>query len=405
MEMQYVQGHPFFTKTNKLNKQYNYLTEDISTDVVVIGGGVTGSIVGYYLTKNNIKTVILEKNRIAYGSTSITTALLQYELDSNLSSLTEYTTKENVITSYKLGLKALDELDKFIKQYGNKCRYKKRDTLLYTAKKIEQTEILEEFEARKNAGIDVQYIDENQTIFDFDIKAGIIGCNGGAEVDPYLFTHQLLDVACKQGMKVYENTKAEQINYVDDHVEIITKYGNKIIAKKVVIATGYDTDEFTQRNFGVKTITYNVVTKPLDEKIKLPRVLIRDNNDPYNYFRTTEDNRIIAGGEDIPFIEPNFTEGKADEKYRILEDRLKTIYKASKNVEIDYKYCGAFCSSQDNLGFIGKEPKHDYLWYCLGYGANGILFAILGGMFLSKLYKGETDENLHLFRVDRFDGK
>ncbi|AIY81438.1 FAD dependent oxidoreductase family protein [Clostridium botulinum 202F] len=74
-----------------------------------------------------------------------------------------------------------------------------------------------------------------------------------------------------------------------------------------------------------------------------------------------------------------------------------------KNIDIEYKYCGAFTSTQDNLGFIGKDPKNKKLWFNLGYGANGILFAILGGIMLNKLYLGEIDENLKLFRVDRFD--
>ena len=83
-----------------------------------MGGGVTGSIVGYYFSKNNIPAVILEKERVAHGSTSITTSFLQYELDSNAKELEEYISIDNVITSYKLGLKALDELDEFIKEYA-----------------------------------------------------------------------------------------------------------------------------------------------------------------------------------------------------------------------------------------------------------------------------------------------
>ena len=72
-------------------------------------------------------------------------------------------------------------------------------------------------------------------------------------------------------------------------------------------------------------------------------------------------------------------------------------------MEVEYKYCGAFASTQDNLGFLGKDPNNDKLWYCLGYGANGILFSILGGMMLSDLYKGKYDKDLDLFKVDRFD--
>lgn len=76
-----------------------------------------------------------------------------------------------------------------------------------------------------------------------------------------------------------------------------------------------------------------------------------------------------------------------------------------KFIVSEYKYCGWFISSQDNLGFFGEDPNYKSLRYWLGYGANGILFAILVGMMLSKFYKGEVDENMKLFKVDRFAKK
>ena len=404
MPLENVHGDPIFTKINKVKKQYEYLTEDIETDVVIVGGGVTGGILGYYFSKANIGAVILEKERIAHGSTSITTSLLQYELDSNARELEEYTTLDNVITSYKLGLKALDEIEEFIKEYGNKCKYEKKDTLLYTSKECEVKEMKEEYEIRKNAGIDVKYISEENNPFSLDLKAGVYGVNAGAQLDPYEYTHQLLDVSCNMGLKVYENTEVMEIAYGKDEVEIITSFGYKVKAKKVIIATGYNTQRFTKRNFGVKTVTYNIATKSVKSFDGwFNKVLIRDNCDPYNYFRTTYDNRIIAGGEDVDFYTNIENEKLAKEKYSILLNRIKNMFPNIKDIEIDYEYCGGFISSQDNLGYIGEDPNHKNLWFCLGYGANGILFAILGGMMLSKLYKNEIDENIKLFKVDRFD--
>ena len=404
MTLQNVHGDPIFTKINKHKKQYEYLTKDIDTEVIIVGGGVTGSIEGYYFSKNNIPAVILEKERIAHGSTSITTSLLQYELDSNARDLEEYTSLENIITSYKLGLKALDELDEFIKEYGNKCKYEKKDTLLYTSKECEVKAMEEEYKTRKNAGIDVKFISKEDNPFSLDIKGGVYGVNGGAQLDPYEYTHQLLEVSCNMGLQVFENTEVMDINYEQDGVEVTTSFGYKVRGKKVIIATGYNTERFTKRNFGAKTVTYNIATKPVKNFDGwFNRVLIRDNCDPYNYFRTTSDNRIIAGGEDVDFYTNIKNEKLAKEKYSILLNRIKNMFPNIKDIEIDYEYCGGFISSQDNLGYIGEDPNHKNLWFCLGYGANGILFAILGGMMLSKLYKNEIDENLKLFKVDRFD--
>lgn len=404
MPLENVHGTPMFTKNSKIKKQYEYLTEDLDTEVIIVGGGVTGSIVGYYFSKANIPAVILEKERVAHCSTSITTSLLQYELDSNARQLEEYTTLDNVIMSYKLGLKALDEIDEFIKKYDNKCKYQRKDTLLYTSKDEEIKEMKEEYEIRKKAGIDVKYISKEDNPFSINLKGGVYGVNGGAQLDPYEYTHELLDVSCNMGLKVYENTEVIDIKYLEDSVEVITSYGVKVKGKKVIIATGYNTERFTKRNFGHKTVTYNIVTKPVDRFDGwFNKVLIRDNCDPYNYFRTTEDNRIIAGGEDIDFYNNILNEKVAKEKYEILLNRIKNMFPKINSIESEYEYCGGFISSQDNLGFLGEDSNHKNLWYCLGYGANGILFAILGGMMLSKFYKGEIDDNMKLFKVDRFD--
>ena len=404
MNLQYVQGEPMFTNTNKVPKQYSYLTEDIETDVIIIGGGVTGSILGYYFSKSNINSVILEKHRIGYCSTSVTTSLLQYELDSNLNDLMEAITFKDVIRTYELGLEALGDIDNFINEHGNNCDYRKKDTLLYTSKKLEITEIHEEYRLRKENGFDVNFIDEKNNPFGFDVKAGVYCNNGGAQFNPYKYTHQLLEVSLNKGLRVYENTEVVKVNYENSGVQVETSYGHKVKGKIVIVATGYNTELFTKRNFGTKTTTFNIATKAVGEFSGWHnRVLIRDNNDPYNYLRTTEDNRIIIGGEDINFVPDIFNEKVAKEKYSILEQRLKGMFKDIKNIEVEYKYCGAFASTKDNLGFLGPDPDNNKLWYCLGYGANGILFAILGGRMLSNLYLGIHNEDLRLFKVDRFD--
>ncbi|MBO3444028.1 FAD-dependent oxidoreductase [Clostridium sp. CCUG 7971] len=404
MKMQYVQGKPIFTSINKNIKQFKYLDKDLETEVCVIGGGVTGAIVGYYMSKNNISSVVLDKSRFAHLSTSVTTSLLQYELDDNLSDLTEYTTLSNAIKSYKLGLKALSELEDFIKINGNHCLYKKKDTLLYTAKNNEINAIKNEYDLRKENELDVEYIDDTNSPFSFDLKAGIISKNGGSELDPVLFTHQLLNVAQNNGLKAFENTEVIDIKYNNELIEVITEFGYTVKCKKVVVATGYNTLQFTKRNFATKSTTFNIATKPVENFDGWDRrILIRDNCDPYNYLRTTDDNRLIIGGEDISFIPGIFDEKAANEKYDILEARLKSMFPNINNIEVDYKYCGTFASTSDNLGFIGPDPDHNNLWYCLGYGANGILFAILGGMFLSDLYKNKVNKDMNLFKVNRFD--
>ena len=408
MDTKYVKGNMYFTKNRvKEIKKYEYLDESIETEVVIIGGGITGAILSYYFSKENIPNVLLEKSRIGCASTSVSTALLQYELDNMVNKLEEVMKRENIVKAYNLGKKALDELENFIIENGNKCEYVKTDSFLYSSKKDERKLIEYEYNFRKTNKFDVELIGKEQKIFPFEIEAGIISKNGGAKINPYLLTHHLLELSINKCGKVFENTKVEDIEYLENDVIVKTSYGNNIKCKKVIIATGYDTDMFTKRNFGTKSITYNIVTNSIDDSKfnnqECNKYLIRDIKDPYTYIRTTKDNRYIIGGEDMEVNEKNYSQETLNKKYNILTQRLKTMFPYLRDEEIEYKYCGIFCSTKDDLGFIGEDKKHKNLWYSLGYGANGILYAILAGDMLSKIYKGIENKDIKLFEVDRFD--
>ena len=260
----------------------------------------------------------------------------------------------------------------------------------------------EEYKFRKDHGFPVEFIDKENNPFSFNVKAGVLGKGGGAHFNPYGFTHALLEVGCKKGLRVYENTEVLDVQYCENGVTLETIYGHKVKGKIVIVATGYDTHLFSKRVFGTTNTTFNIATRPINHLEEIYKnVIVRDNEDPYNYLRTTSDQRIILGGEEASFLPDILNEELCNKKYANLEQRLINLF-PNLNIEIEYRYCGAFASTEDNLGFLGKDPKNPKLWYCLGYGANGILWDILGGIMLSKLYLGEVDKDLSLFKVDRF---
>ncbi|QOR36783.1 FAD-binding oxidoreductase [Clostridium sp. 'deep sea'] len=400
-----VKGSSFFYKENVKPKQYNYLTEDLKVDVIIVGGGIGGCLLAYYMAKAGIKVAVLEKYQIASGSTCIATSLLQYELDSNLAGILDYTTEANVIRVYQLCQQALKEIDDFINNYGNECHYKKRDCLLYTAKKGEIAEIKKEFEYRVNNGFEVEFYDKKSNPFSFNLEAGIYSIGGGAVLDPFLFTHQVAKEAEKLGAKIYENTEVVKIEYEKDYVTVINNFGTKVKGEIIVAATGYNTGLFTNKKYGTFSTTFNIVTEPLPEINGWKNeCVIRDNKEAYNYLRTTHDKRIIIGGEDISCTVDLCNENTAEEKYSILLDKLKAMFPNIKeHIKVAYKYCGNFASTRDNVGFIGKDPDRDKLWFALGYGANGIVYAMLAGMFLTDLYLGKENKDMQLFKLNRFE--
>ncbi len=399
--MDFVKGEPLFTKINDVPTQYPYLTENLESDVIIIGGGVTGAILGYYFTQNNINAIVLEKSRIAHCSTSITTTLLQYELDRNAASLKDKLSSTDIIKAYKLGLAAIDNIHQFVETNGNGCDFKHCNSLLYGTKKSEKTELFNEYQFRRDAGLDVEFVDDISSPYNFPISAGLISNKGGAVLDPYKFSHQLLSVSAKNGLRIFENSEAIEIIYEKNGVTVKTTYGHELKGKIVICATGYDTKLFTKQVFGTKSTSFNIVTKPIPNLSDLlQNTVFRDNLPVYHYFRSTPDNRLIMGGEDVRFIPDIENEHLRNRAYTLLEERLKHMFH-EYNIEIEYRYCGAFASTSDDLGYVGRDKKHANLWYCLGYGANGILFSILGAQMLVNLYQGKVDENIYLFGINR----
>ena len=76
-------GHSLWPVKNGLPGVYPSLKSDETSEVAILGSGITGELVA-----EGLDVVVLDKRDIAGGSTSASTALLQYEIDTPLTELT-----------------------------------------------------------------------------------------------------------------------------------------------------------------------------------------------------------------------------------------------------------------------------------------------------------------------------
>ena len=71
----------FWLIKNGLLYSYPSLQTNIDTEIVVIGGGITGALISHAHMKKGYNVVLLDKRDIGQGSSSATTSMLQYEID------------------------------------------------------------------------------------------------------------------------------------------------------------------------------------------------------------------------------------------------------------------------------------------------------------------------------------
>lgn len=132
-------NEPFWLVKNGIISSYPSLKEDKECDVLIIGGGITGSLIAHQMIKDGHNTILIDKREICNGSTSATTSMLQYEIDVPLYELSEMIGEEPAIMSYKACEKAIEDIGKLVKEIKSRSGFKKKQSLFFAARKKTKT--------------------------------------------------------------------------------------------------------------------------------------------------------------------------------------------------------------------------------------------------------------------------
>src|ERR1039457_5280300 len=127
--MNLTSNHPFWSINNGLPANYPSLQRNVSCDAVVIGGGITGALVAVYLAEAGVKTLVLDKRDIGTGSTSASTALLQYEIDVPLRELIKKVGPVAATRSYQLCHEAIGKLERLAARLKIDCGFERKPSL------------------------------------------------------------------------------------------------------------------------------------------------------------------------------------------------------------------------------------------------------------------------------------
>nr|WP_294939287.1 FAD-binding oxidoreductase [uncultured Flavobacterium sp.] len=394
-------GYPFWLIKSGLPYTYPKLDKNSTTDVVILGGGISGALVRYYLVTAGIKCITLDARTIGLGSTCASTSLLQYEIDMPLFKLTELIGKENAERAYHLCDYAILELGKV----ANKLKFKDfkfRKSLYFAAYKKDIPFLKKEYEARKQAGFDVSYLEKEQIQkeYHFSSPAGILSKHG-ALTDAYTFTHALLQHKKSEEAATYDRSPVVTINHKKNGVELVTESGHIIKANKLIYATGYESVNYIEEKIVELKSTYAVISEQFNEKnFWKDDVLLWSTANPYLYLRTTDDGRVLIGGRDEACYDPI----KRD---RLLKKKSVQLEKDANKMfpEIDFKkeFCwtGTFGSTKDGLPFIGEYKKLPNSYFALGFGGNGITFSLIAAEIITDLIQGKENKDAALFSFDR----
>lgn len=392
-------GLPFWLIKNGLTSEYKTLDDNIETEVLIIGSGITGALSAHFLCEEGIKCVIVDKRMESTGSTTASSAQLQYEIDIFLFDLIEKVGEEDAVKAYALCLESISILQGIIKKLKIEANFSMKSSLYLASDAKGVADLKKEYETRKKHKLPVTYLNQKQLKAKFNInKQAALYNDVSAQVDTYKLCQEILNYHKKHsGLIVYSHTDVIKVENKKGFIVARTEKKNTIKAKKIIAAPGFESENLLDEKVMKLNSTYVLVSKPLkDEDFWNERCLIWETARPYIYVRTTDDNRIMVGGFDEPFQDPKRRDRLMEKKNDAILKRFKKLFPESK-IELDFYWCGTFGETKDGLPFIGEHKDHPNMYFALGYGGNGITFSVIAAEMIKDMYLGKTVKNIFSF--------
>jgi glycine/D-amino acid oxidase-like deaminating enzyme len=396
-------GCAFWMLKDGLLASYPSLAADLSADIAIIGAGITGALVAHELTNAGANVVVLDRRDAASGSTAASTGLLQYETDGSLEVLSRSVGLPAAARIYRLGLEAIDAIERICCEVGDASGFRRRSCLYLASSQRDARALAREHALRVANGFDVTWLTASDVKGRFGLAApAALYGPGDGELDSYRFTHAVLKRAVDGGARVFDRTSVIKVRHTRAGVELVTDRGPRVRATRAIYAGGYETSERSPiQSLTNLNSTFVCVSEPVASFDGWEdRCLIWETARPYLYLRTTDDNRVVIGGEDSPFSARHRSERVLVRK----RDRLiRRFGKMFPGIELEpaYVWGGVFGETRDGLPYIGARDGEPHAWYALGYGANGITFAMIAASILRDAYLGRHNADSQLFAFGR----
>lgn len=423
------------------------LTQDISTEIAIIGAGIAGISTAFFILKNtNKKVVILEKNMLGHGATGHNAGQVVTYFERPFAELVKDFGLKPACEGQKDIDMAWDLIELMYREAGLNIPFSRFSGHAGFSNKEQVIHELEDLYWKREGGLTVDpvyiaescdwsatlpekykglYLPEKHSVIlerlttantsYIAVHSAQKGC-----VNSALFCQEVLAyllVTYRDRFVLYENTPIHKVVLRHSNA-LIDAIKHTVQAERVILCTngfesltilnetGLDIDTKFHHNVegkvGYMSGYLETFNKPpaaisyytdVDSTIK----------DPYFYLTRRihehegkkDYNLICVGGPDVSLEDR--TEYIKDydfpeEAQKQIDEFVKSTYETDPNKKIDYQFTwhGLMGYTPKGVRLIGMEPKNPVLLYNLGCNGVGILPSIHGGERLSRIIRGDV---------------
>lgn len=383
--------------------EFQTLSQSIETDILVVGGGISGLTTAYLLQKERRNVTLVEDGFIGSGESGRTTAHLTCALDDRYFEIENAFGEDDARKAAQSHTNAIDFIESVIRQENIDCGFERVDGYLFIHPSDTKENLQKEFEATQRVGLRTQWLNNVPHLSSENGPCIRFPNQGQFHIMRYL--HGLAKTFVKMGGTIYTKTRARHINEKGAECN-----GHEVRASQIVVATNTPVNDFVTihtKQFPYRTYVIGA-TVP---KGSLPHALWWDSGDqdskwitaPYHYIRLqTLDEKsdlLIVGGEDHKTGQADDEGIPEEERYNALVEWTEKRFPIMK--EIVYCWSGQVMEPVDYMAFIGKNPGDENVYIITGDSGNGMTHGTLGGIIVSDLIQGKENKWATLYSPKR----
>lgn len=351
-------------------------------DVAVIGSGYTGLSAARTLTKGGLRVAVLEAEKIGWGASSRNGGMVLTGLKIPMQTAIKRYGRDMAHNLFQCSLDSIDIVEQIVQEEEINCGFARTGHLL-TANKPKHYGLLAEeveFMAKEfNHAVRLVPRSEQRSEIGTNLYYGALVDEVSAGVNPAQYVVGLAKAAEKAGATLHAGARVHKLERGTNGFTIKTERGS-LAAERIFVATnGYTTSVTPNLRRKIMPIgSYIIATEPLAPE--LAQVLSPHNRMIFdfkhflNYFRLSDDNRMMFGGRAAFFPE---SEGTVRKSAEILRREMIEVYPQLRDARVEYAWGGTLGFAFDLMTHVGELEG---IFYALGYAGHGVAM----GTYLGK---------------------
>jgi glycine/D-amino acid oxidase-like deaminating enzyme/nitrite reductase/ring-hydroxylating ferredoxin subunit len=370
------------------------LADDLTVDVAIIGGGITGVTTAQLLSEQGLRVAVIEKDRVGVNSTGRSTGNLYVAVSEILLYVRKKFGDEVMKQVLNSRREALNLIEENVKKFKVDCDFKRVNWNYYTTvnKNIEKVE--KALEAAKVAGIRADYTELTELNIEKILKG--ISVSEAAQFNPLRYVQGLAKAIASDKCLIFENTEVKDIDDNKDEVLLSCNTGKTIKAKKLIHATHTPKGIWPIQGELGPYREYGLACKI---KGKHP------SGSYFGYFNpkeTTSTRLYERDGEQYLIVvgEPHKV-GHGDNQHHL--NRLENFARSHFDVqEVTHRWAAQNYKPADYLPYIGSRTDNSNIYIGTGYSTHGLTYGTVAAQVLSDLITGKENAYADMYRPSRF---